>query len=131
MAREKQKRVLKRCGRRMQQQRSSGQTAHLGNVNKILIHKNIDQIANSIDVTEKITKTFLIENNPIEKILLEGGDKNISLTIDNPNLDNLKKDELIKLLIYIDSLRSDDGLQDKKFIALQNKIVELLNKNIF
>ena len=91
-------------------------------LNKILPGHEIAPIS---DTVTEVTKTFLLERSEIEKIPV--GTKNFSLTCDNPKLEDLTKEELIKLLIYLDSTRSEDGIQDKKFIALQNKIIARLD----
>lgn len=54
--------------------------------------------------------------------------KTIEISMFNPNLTTLSEIQLKDILIYIDSLRSNDGSYDTRFVNLQNEVTHELGK---
>jgi hypothetical protein len=97
----------------------------INNFNKFLLLKKYPENYMIIyDNTKEKIKHFIVENE-YQKIQISD---TIIITVSEPNLDKLTKEQLLECLVYIDSLRSDDNIQDKKYCVLQNKIIEHLQK---
>ena len=67
------------------------------------------------------------------KIPLKDKDTEILLPLANANLSSLDEFQLLQALIYIESLRDQNGNNDKRFSSLQNEITHelALRRNIF
>lgn len=75
----------------------------------------------------KQTNVSPISLNPTS-IKLKTNKSTIILDIHNPDLSSLSISELKDILIYIDSLRSSNGISDNRYGPLQNAILHALSK---
>jgi hypothetical protein len=65
---------------------------------------------------------------PSPSITVKTGKNTIVLSINHPDLTGLSESELKDVLVYIDSLRSSNGVTDTRFVPLQNAILQTLAK---
>lgn len=91
--------------------------------NSIKNTKHIPVIIPSTDITSKIG-AFVLSNNDV--IMVPKLTNNM-VTMYNNNLSLFTNEQLIHILIYIDSLRNKDGLTNNKFNNLKNEIIQEIN----
>jgi hypothetical protein len=118
--------------------------SHLANnfMNKEALTINLNGMINAYNEIIKGTNLKKIEVQNIGRsytisrngIVMMTGDKSVCdvpnnlkiLSMYNANLTNIPDSQLLDVLVYIDSLRSSDGIKDTRYINLQNEITHEL-----
>lgn len=105
----------------------------------------LNNLVNSKDLVINVGDIIATYNNISENKITVNNEKTISkevtlvvpceenininkdeISVHSENLNSIRNDQLIDILIYIDSLRDGNGINDIRFVDLENKIVREL-----